>query len=104
MAKNDIKKRKTKHQPPDLDDILKQQFKSKAFKKGFDEYGQQLELAYNIMQLRKQKNISQSDLAAKIGTSQSNIARLEAGGQNFTILFLQKIVLALGGNLEITIK
>ncbi|MDD4412654.1 MAG: helix-turn-helix transcriptional regulator [Patescibacteria group bacterium] len=95
---------KQKHIPPDLDEILKEKKKDKKFKVGFDECGKQLELTYLIMQLRKKKNFSQAQLAEKIGTTQSNIARFESGNQNFTMQFLQKIVFALGGELEIIVK
>lgn len=100
-----IKTKKTKkYIPPDFDKILAKELGDEKFKQGFDECGQQLALAYSIMQLRQSKKISQKSLAEKIGTTQSNIARLESGNQNFTIQFLQKIITALDAELEIFIK
>ena len=75
--------------------------KNKEFKKHYDEYGKQLEIAYQILQLRKKKNISQAQLAKKIGTKQSNIARMESGEQNFSVDILGKIAEALGCNVKI---
>ena len=63
----------------DFEYFLKQHLKNPEFKKLFDEYGRQLEISYQILQLRKKKKISQLELAKKIGTKQSNIARMEAG-------------------------
>jgi ribosome-binding protein aMBF1 (putative translation factor) len=85
----------------DFDDILKKELKNPEFKKHYDEYGKQLEIAYQILQLRKKKNISQAQLAKKIGTKQSNIARMESGQQNFSIDILEKIAEALGCNVKI---
>jgi len=88
----------------DFDDYLARELKNKKFKKLFDEHGRQLEIAYQILQLRKKKNMSQALLAKKIGTTQSNIARLENGQQNFTVNFLDKIATALDTSLEINFK
>ena len=88
----------------DFDEYLAERLKDKKFKEEFDACGRQLELAYSILQLRKSKNISQADLADKVGTTQSNIARAEGGSGNFTIKFLDKIAKALDCRLEISIK
>jgi len=87
--------------PDDFDEILAEELKNPESKRLFDEYGRQLEIAYSILQLRKKKKMSQLTLAKKIGTTQSNIARLENGQQNFTVTFLGKVADALGANLEV---
>ena len=86
----------------DFQAYLKRQLKNPEFKKYYDEYGKQLEIAYQILKLRKEKKISQSQLAKKIGTKQSNIARMEAGQQNFSVDILGKIAGALGCDLRVT--
>lgn len=85
----------------DFDDILKEEMKDPEFKKHYDYYGKQLEIAYQILQLRKKKRMSQAKLAKKMGTKQSNIARMEAGNQNFSVDTLQKLAGALGSDLKI---
>lgn len=85
----------------DFDDYLREELKNPEFKRLFDEYGRQLEIAYQILQLRKKKKLSQAQLAKKIGTKQSNIARMESGQQNFSVEILEKIADALGCNLKI---
>lgn len=90
-----------KNKATNFNDVLKEELKDSKFNKYYQEYSIQFDLAYKISQLRQQKNISQETLAKKIGTSQSNIARFERGGQNFTISFLDKIARALKVNLEI---
>ncbi|MDP3696602.1 MAG: helix-turn-helix transcriptional regulator [Candidatus Taylorbacteria bacterium] len=83
-------------------DHLRQELKNKQFKKYFYEYGKQLEIAYLIAQKRKQAKISQKELAQKIGTTQSNVARMEAGNQNFSMITLGKIAEALKSELKIS--
>lgn len=97
MDKKIIKQKKA----PDFQEYLAGQLKNAKIKKHYDEYGKQLEIAYEILQLRKKKGISQSELARRIGTSQSNIARMEAGEQNLTTDTLQKIAEAFNRNLKV---
>ncbi|MDA2936493.1 helix-turn-helix domain-containing protein [Patescibacteria group bacterium AH-259-L05] len=80
---------------------LAQELKDPIFRKYYDEYGKQLEIAYQILQLRKQMRMSQAELAKKIGTKQSNIARMESGQQNFTTEMLQKIAIAFNRDLKV---
>jgi DNA-binding XRE family transcriptional regulator len=99
MKTSNIKIRAT-----DFQDYLAKQLKNKKFKEHFDEFGKQLEVAYQIIQLRKSKKMSQFELAKKIGTTQSNVARLESGRENFTIGFLNKVAIAFNRELKIAIK
>jgi len=85
----------------DFEAHLQEQLKDPKFKKYYDEFGKQLEIAYAILQLRKQLGLSQKQLAKKVGTTQSNIARIESGQQNFTIELLQRIAKAYSRNLKI---
>lgn len=75
----------------DFDLFLQEQLKNPVIKKYYDEFGKQLEVAYALLQLRKKMGLSQKALAAKLGTSQSNIARLEAGNENVTVQTLARI-------------
>lgn len=72
------------------------------FKNFYNNYGKQLEIFYKLMTLRKKEKIIQSELADKIGTAQSNIAKMEKGQQNFTINMLNKIADVLRKKLEIS--
>jgi len=85
----------------DFQKYLAEQLKNPKVKKYYDEYGKQLEIAYKILKLRKQKNISQAQLAKKLKTKQSNIARIEAGKQNLSIQTLDSIARALNSDLTV---
>jgi DNA-binding XRE family transcriptional regulator len=54
-----------------------------------------------IIMARREKNLTQRDLADLIGTKQSNISRLESGNYNPSLDFLSKIALAVGKELEV---
>lgn len=87
----------------DFQEYLKEKLKNKEFKKLYDYYGIQLEISYQILQLRKKKKMSQQALAKKIGTTQSNVARMESGRQNFTIEILNKVAQAFNKELKVSI-
>ena len=87
----------------DFDVYLKRHLKNKEFKKHYDEFGKQLEIAYQLARLRKEKRMSQIELAKQIGTTQSNIARMESGQQNFTIGTLIKLAEVFKKDLKVSI-
>jgi len=55
----------------DFQEYLERQLKDPVTRKNYDEYGRQLAIAYQILQLRKKKRISQSELAKKIRNKSS---------------------------------
>jgi len=95
------KKRNKIEKAVDFQEYLAEKLKNPKFKRYYDEYGKQLEIAYQILKLRKQKGLSQAELAKKIGTRQSDIARMETGQQNFTTDTLQKVASAFKRELRI---
>jgi DNA-binding XRE family transcriptional regulator len=54
-----------------------------------------------IIMARKERNLTQKELATLVGTKQSNISRLESGNYNPSIDFLNKIAKAVGKELEV---
>jgi len=96
-----MEKKNKKIEYPSFDKYLAEQLKDPESKRLYDEYGRQLEIAYQILQLRKKSKMTQAELAKRIGTKQSNIARMEAGNQNFSIEILQRIASVLGKNLKV---
>ena len=96
-----MNKNKKRQKYVDFQEYLANQLKNPEFKKYYEECGKQLEITYKILQIREQIGMSQKELARKIGTTQSNIARMETGEQNFTANTLQKIASAFSRNLKI---
>ena len=56
-----------------------------------------------IVELRVNEGLNQTQIAKKLGTTQSAISRLESGDYNPTIEYLDKIATALGKKLEVRI-
>jgi transcriptional regulator with XRE-family HTH domain len=61
-------------------------------------------LAQNLVRLRRLRELSQAELAERMGTSQAKIARIEGGEENVTLRTVHKIAEALGGRLTLTLQ
>jgi len=62
------------------------------------------DLISKIIEARKKKGLTQAELAKKVGTKQSAIARVESGISNPTVYFLEKLANALDIKLIIQFK
>ncbi len=81
-------------------DLLKDPEFAKEVKKLEPEY----EVVRQIIRARIEQNISQEELARRVGTRQSNISRLESGSYNPSLEFLKKIASGLGKELHISFR
>lgn len=61
------------------------------------------EIARQLIRARLERGMTQQELAAKIGTRQSNISRIECGQQNISIGLLNKVAKGLGKTLHVSI-
>ena len=57
-----------------------------------------------IAELRKNDKITQEELAIRLKTTKSVVSRIESGNQNVSVDMVQKIVNALGKEVDIVIK
>jgi len=57
-----------------------------------------LSLSRSLKELRQQKRISQTELARRIDSSQSRVAKMEAGDASVSMELLVKALLALGAS------
>jgi len=62
------------------------------------------QLISQLIEARAKRGLTQQQVAKKIGTKQSAVARLEAGSINPSVGFLEKIAQALGSKLIIQVK
>ena len=62
------------------------------------------ELISQLISARTKKGLTQAQLAKKMGTKQSAIARIEGGDSNPSIAFLEKLTKALGSKLIIQLQ
>lgn len=82
--------------------LKKQLLKDQTIKKAYDELSPEFELIQMIIEKRIKQNLTQSELAKKIGTKQSAISRLERGDYNPTLAFLRKTANALGVEMRVS--
>ena len=79
--------------------FLAELLKDEAAKKRYEEDYEKLLGAYYVVKMRKAAGMRQADLAQKLGTCQSVVARIEAGKQNLTLIMLSKIAKIFGKRL-----
>jgi HTH-type transcriptional regulator/antitoxin HipB len=72
-----MKKEKSKTIP--FRQIKERWMKDKAFRKAYDEIGPEMELAFALAEARNKRGLTQTELAKRIKTSQTAVARLESG-------------------------
>jgi predicted transcriptional regulator len=57
-------------------------------------------LSGQLLVLRREQGLSQAEVAARMGTSQSAVARFEAGDLDVRLSTVERYVSAVGGTLE----
>ncbi|MBA4320515.1 MAG: transcriptional regulator [Flavobacterium sp.] len=62
------------------------------------------EVIKEVIRARLEQNISQKELAKRIGTQQAHISRLESGEYNPSLKFLKRLAKGLGKELHISFK
>ena len=77
--------------------LLKEELKNPDFKKAYEAFEDEFNLAKEVIQLRIKADMTQAELARRAHTSQPAISRLESGNYtNVSLSFLRKIGAALG--------
>lgn len=84
-------------------EVLKEAFKDPEFKREYDALEPEFELRRALILLRLTMNLSQKDLAKKVGTRQEYISRVEQGKVEMTLPYFARIVKALDTDIEITL-
>lgn len=87
-----------------LDEHLAKEMENPEFKKEYQSLSPEYEIVRQIIQARTEQNLTQKDLANRIGIRQSNISRLESGNYNPSLVFLKKVAEGLGKELHIEFR
>lgn len=85
----------------DFNVFLNKQLKDPKFKAEWDRQQPEFAMIQAMIDVRRKKDLSQKQLAKKLGTTQSAISRLEKGNISPTVNFLQKLAEALDSRLDI---
>ena len=88
---------------PNLKPFRTRALKHTAVRKAYDELEEEFAFLDEVLKARAEAGLTQAEVAARVGTTQSAIARLESGAQKHSpsIATLQRYAQALGYRLEI---
>lgn len=87
-----------------LCEIKEKLMKDEEFKREYDKLKLRYELISQIIEARNNQNITQEELALKVGTQKSNISRLESGAYNPSLDFIMKVAKSLGKEIHIELR
>ena len=85
-------------------DVKKRLLQDEEFLKEYDKLKPRYTVISQIIEARKEQNLTQAELAKRVGPQKSNISRLESGNYNPSLDFLIKVVHCLGKELDIQIR
>lgn len=85
-------------------DLEKELLSDTATKKDFDKLAPRYAVISQLIAARIKNKMTQQDVAIKVGTKQSAIARLESGSVNPSLEFLQKIAQVMGYKLTVRLS
>lgn len=88
----------------DASTVKEKLMQDKAFANEYDRLKPRYMMISQIISERKKNNLTQEELAIRIGTKKSNISRLESGNYNPSLDFLSKVAEALGKELEVSLS
>lgn len=78
--------------------------KDEEFKAEYEKLKPRYDVISQIIEARTSQNITQEELALRVGTQKSNISRLESGTYNPSLDFLSKVARSLGKEVQVTLK
>ncbi len=88
----------------DFDYVKKKWLKDPAFQKAYEELAFEYKIALELIHARSKSGLTQEELAQKMGTTQSVIARLESGKTLPSLKTLYKYAQATGGHVHLHIR
>jgi len=87
-----------------LGTLKRKWMKEPGFKEGYDALAPEFAVAGLLIDARTRANLSQAQLAKKMGTSQSTIARLESGAAKPSLSTLERFAKATGMTMRVVFE
>lgn len=87
-----------------VDDLHQKWMKSKDYRKAFEELAPEFEIAHAVLEARVTAGLTQEQLAQRMDTTQSVIARLESGRTRPSTQTLERLAVATGTRLKISFE
>ncbi|HVC76873.1 MAG TPA: helix-turn-helix transcriptional regulator [Candidatus Micrarchaeaceae archaeon] len=85
-------------------ELRRRRFEQPAARAGYQHAQLAYELGRQVRELRVAHGLSQRELAERMHTTQSVIARLEAGGTKPSLTTLERVAAALGTSVDIRLR
>lgn len=85
-------------------DVKELLMKDEEFKTEYEKLKPRYDIISQIIEERAKQNITQEELALRVGTQKSNISRLESGTYNPSLDFLIKVAQSLGKEMKISLQ
>jgi len=82
-------------------DVLYDKLKEPEFARAYHQLDPAYQVAKEVIALRAKRNLSQREVAERVGTKQTGISRLENMSSTPSLSFLQRIADALDAKLEV---
>ena len=86
-----------------FEEVHNRLMKDEEFKMEYEKLKPRYELIAQIIDARSQLNITQEELAQRVGTQKSNISRFESGSYNPSLDFITKVARSLGKEIHISL-
>jgi ribosome-binding protein aMBF1 (putative translation factor) len=103
-SRSAMKRNKAVSRPRSWAGIKRARSASEEQRGGYQEAKAAFELAERVREARQRLGVTQAELAARIGSTQPAIARLEAGGVTPSLVTLRSIAAALGLELIVELR
>ena len=87
-----------------FEEVHNRLMKDEEFKSEYEKLKPRYELIAQIIDTRNKLNITQEELAQRVGTQKSNISRFESGSYNPSLDFITKIARSLGKQISISLN
>jgi|HubBroStandDraft_1064217.scaffolds.fasta_scaffold05941_5 transcriptional regulator with XRE-family HTH domain len=87
-----------------LKKVAKRWMKEPGFKKGYEALEEAFSLASQLIEARARAGLTQAEVAERMGTSQSTVARLESGGAMPSLSTLKRFAQATGARVRIALE
>ncbi len=84
--------------------LKKELLKNKEVAKEYERLKPRYQIISQMIEARIKRGLTQKELAKKIGTKQSAIARIESGNANTSLSFLEKVAIATKSKLIIEFR
>ena len=86
----------------DFERYLSERMRDPEFREEYEALEPEYALIRQLIEIRREQNLTQAELARRIGIQRSHLARLESGDFNPTFQTLQMIAKGLGKKLTMT--